>query len=188
MWLFGIIQYVRLVVLRGIAFWLPSLLLNDKGISLQVTGFIIALRATLIAPSNMLGGYVSDRIKKPLLIIGLSLIMLSITSALFGIVDNMVLLIALIVFNSIFVQFYFGPLFATPTSVMGAQMQGTCAGFGNFFANIGGFTFVYLLGVLKDVTGLFSFGFYAIAGSCIIGLIATALLARTRQKIIASTE
>jgi len=79
-------------------------------------------------------------------------------------------------------------LFAAPASAMGTHMQGSCTGFGNFFANIGGFTFVYLLGILKDATGLFSFGFYAIAGSCIIGMIATALLAQTREKIFIAGE
>src|SRR3989338_6077913 len=58
MWVCGIIQYVRLGVMRCIAFWLPTLLIDEQGLALQVTGSIIALRTLLIAPSNLLGGYI----------------------------------------------------------------------------------------------------------------------------------
>jgi MFS family permease len=82
MWVCGGIQYVRLAVMQSIAFWLPSLLVDEKGLSLQITGLIIALRAVLIASSNVLGGYASDRLKNPTLVIALSLIILMITTAL----------------------------------------------------------------------------------------------------------
>src|SRR5207244_2604447 len=38
MWLLGAIQYVRLAVVLGIATWLPTLVVQDKGYSLQVAG------------------------------------------------------------------------------------------------------------------------------------------------------
>ena len=63
MWVCGGLQYIRLGVMQGITFWLPSLLIDEKGLSLQVTGLIIALRALLTAPSSMVGGYISDKLK-----------------------------------------------------------------------------------------------------------------------------
>ena len=64
-------------------------------------------------------------------------------------------------------------------------MTGTTTGFGNFFANLGAFTFVYLLGALKDSTGLFESGFYALGGACIVGLVFTVILGQIRKKALA---
>ena len=180
MWLCGIIQYVRLGVVQGTSFWLPSLLIDEKGLSLHATGLMIAFWTLIIAPSNIIGGYLSDKLKKPTLIIGFSLFTLAITTAAFVKVDNVVPLIILLFINAVFVQFYFGPLFAVPVEKYGARMIGTLSGVGNFFANVGAFTFTYLLGVLKDQTGSFELGFYAIAAACLLGLVSTVLLEKMR--------
>ncbi len=182
MWYCNIIQYVRLALLQGTAFWLPTLLVSDKGIALQVTGLIIALRYVFMGPANMLGSYISDRIKNHTLIIGISLVFMAITTVLIVEVDNMAWLIAIIMLNAIFVQFYFGPLFAIPVEVLGPNMTATTTGVGNFFANLGAFTFALLLGALKDATGSFDAGFYAMGGACLVALVFTILLARVNQK------
>ncbi len=181
MWISGGIQYIRLAVMMGTTFWLPSLLVEEKGISLQVTGLLIALRALLIAPSNIIGGYISDRLRNPILVIFVSLVILTITTALLVIVDNFVLLIIVLVINSAFVQMYFGPLFSVPVEVLGDRIGGSAIGFSNLFANIGAFSTVYLLGALKDASGSFFSGFIAVAISCLIGLVFTALLTRMRR-------
>jgi len=181
MWICGGIQYIRLAVMTGTTFWLPSLLVEEKGISLQVTGLLMALRALLIAPSNIIGGYVSDHLRNPILVISVSLIMLTITTALLVIVDNFVLLIIVLVINSVFVQMYFGPLFYIPTETLGDRTGGSATGFSNLFANIGAFSTIYLLGALKDASDSFLSGFLTVAISCSIGLVFTALLARMRR-------
>lgn len=184
MWVCAAIQYVRLAVMQGITFWLPSLLIDDKGISLQVTGYLIALRSILTVPSNLMGGYASDRLKSPSLVIGSSLIILSITSVLIVIGDYMPVIIAAIVVNAIFIQFYFGPIFAAPVAVYGSHMTGTLTGFGNLFANLGAFTFIYLLGYLKDKTGMFESGFYAIGALCLVGIVFSIMMERLRLKLM----
>ena len=178
------IQYVRLAVFQGVGFWLPSLLIDEKGLSLQITGYLIALRSILSVPSNLLGGYISDRIKSPSLIIGASLFILSITSILIVVANYKPLLIAAIAINALFIQFYFGPIFSAPVEVFGPQMTGTLTGFGNFFANLGAFSFVYLLGYLKDTKGNFKSGFYTIGALCILGIIFSVLMERMRLKLM----
>jgi len=181
MWLCGVIQYARAVVLQGIAFWLPTFLIVDRGLSLQATGLIIALRALFIGPSSVAGGYISDKLKNPPVVIGFSFVILAITTTLFAVVDNMVLLVVLIGINSIFINCYFGPQFALPLEVLGSHTKGTTTGVSNFFANLGAFSFVYLLGALRDASGSFESGFYAIAGVAVIGLVFTILVARARH-------
>jgi len=186
MWVCGGIQYIRFGVVQGITYWLPSLLINEKGLSLQLAGFITAIQVIFLSPSNILGGYVSDRLKNPILVIGVSLSVLGITTGLLITANNMILLVALILINAIFLQMYFGPLFSVPVEILGVRRAGISSGFSNFFANIGGFTTTYLLGVLKDSTGVFKHGFFAISGACFVGLALTFVLSQMRRKAFVS--
>lgn len=184
MWVCGGIQYVRLAVMMGITFWLPTLLVEEKGLSLQFAGVIIAMQAALIAPSNLIGGYISDRLKNPIFVIAGALLFLMLTSVLMVLVDNIILLVMIIIVNSIFIQAYFGPLFSIPVEILGERTTATSTGFSNLFANIGSFSFTYLLGILKDISGSFLSGFIAIAISCVFGLGLTAVLAKLRRKAL----
>jgi len=184
MWVCGGIQYIRFGVVQGITYWLPSLLVNEKGLSLQSAGLIIAIQVVLMSPSNIIGGYVSDRLKNPILVIGVSLGVLGITTGLLITAHNMILVVALIFINAIFLQMYFGPLFSIPVEILGVPKAGISIGFSNLFANIGGFSAAYLLGALKDRFGAFKPGFFAICGACFLGLAFTFILARMRRKAI----
>jgi nitrate/nitrite transporter NarK len=188
MWVCGGIQYVRFGVVQGITYWLPSLLINEKGLSLQLAGLITAIQVVFMSPSNLLGGYVSDRLKNPILVIGVSLWVLGITTGLLIIANSMILLVASIFINAVFLQMYFGPLFSIPVEILGVRKAGISTGFSNFFANIGGFSIIYLMGALKDTTGVFKSGFFAICGACFVGLALTFILARLRRKAIISMD
>ncbi len=186
MWLCGGIQYVRLGVFQGITFWLPSLLIDEKGLSLQAAGLVIAFRGLMFPPTNIIGGYLSDRLKKPTALIGFSFLILAITTILIVRTDNITLLVLFIVLNALFLQVYFGPLFALPIERFGAHMVGSLSGFGNFFANLGGITFSFLVGFIKDKTGVFESGFYAISLACILGIIFTLFVEKMRRHPSAS--
>jgi sugar phosphate permease len=54
------------------------------------------------------------------------------------------------------------------------------AGFGNMFANLGALVFAYALGVVKDTSGAFKWGFIATGAVCIVGVGLAAVLARMR--------
>lgn len=181
MWVIGGIQFVRFFVALGIGFWLPTFLVAEKGFSLGHAGYLIALGTVFTVPSNFLGGYVSDRLRNPLGVIGFSLAMLAVTSVLMVSVDSTAVLIAVICVNAAFIQFYFGPLFAVPLEMLGARRAGISSGFSNFFANLGGFASTFGLGAVKDQTGSFTIGFYAIAASCLIGIGLTAYLGVIRR-------
>lgn len=188
MWLCGGIQFVRFATVQGISFWLPSLLINERGIHVQDAGYIIAAQSILIGASNVLGGYISDRMKNPILIIAVSLIAVGITTTLMVSIYNIALLIFVIAINSIFLQMYFGPLFSIPVDFLGASKAGISRGFSNLFANIGGFSFIYLVGAIKDSTGAFKYGFYIITGACLVGLILTLALYRMRHTTATPVE
>lgn len=178
MLLCGVIQFVRLAVVMGVAFWLPTLITEDKGFSLATAGAVVAIGAAVTAPSNFFGGFISDRVNRPLAVIGVSLAMLAITLALVPVVDSLWLLIAVIAVNSVFVQLYFGPLFAVPMRYLGAENAGLVSGFGNFCANLGAFAFTYGIGAVKDATGSFDLAIYTLALLCCVGLVAVWAISR----------
>ncbi len=185
MWVCAGIQFIRFGVTTSFNFWLPSLLVADRGLSLQAAGLITAMGAALTASSNPLGGYVSDRLRNPPLVIGGSLAVLACTSALLVAVDSVPILVLVIAVNSIFLQFYFGPLFYVPVEVLGQRVAGMSAGFSNTFANLGALVFAYSLGVVKDTAGSFKWGFVATGAVCVIGVVLAAVLARMRAKALA---
>jgi len=185
MWVCSGLQFVRFSVTTAFNFWLPSLLVADRGLSVQTAGLVMAMSAALMAPSNTLGGYVSDRLRNPPLVIGSALAILACTSALLAVVESIPLLLLVIAVNSIFLQFYFGPLFVVPMEALGPRFAGSATGFGNLFANIGGLTTAYALGVVKDQAGTFSWGFLGVSGVCLAGVALAVVLARMRRITVA---
>ena len=188
MWLCGAIQFIRLGVVVGFNFWLPSLLVADRGLSIQEAGLVVAMGAAFTVLSNVLGGYVSDRLRNPPLVIGGSLAVVACTSTLLVLVHPIPLLLLVVAINSIFLQFYFGALFFVPVEVLGLRIAGMSTGFSNLFANIGALTFAYALGVVKDRAGTFTWGFVGISAACVVGVMLAFVLARMRKRALAAQE
>ena len=188
LWICSAIQFIRFSVVTAYMFWLPSMLLADRGLSLQAAGLVIAMSAAFSAPSNALGAYASDRLKNPPLVIGGSLAILACTSVLLVLVESIPALLLVVAVNAVFMPFYFGPLFLVPVEVLGARTAGTATGFSNLFANIGGLLSAYALGVVKDKAGTFMWGFIGIGMLCVIGVALSALLARMRKSALAAQQ
>lgn len=186
LWVCSAIQFVRFSIVTAFAFWLPSVLVADRGFSLEAAGLVAAMSAALTAPSNALGGYVSDRLKNPPLVIGGSLAILAVCSVLIVVVDSTALLLLVIAIGSIFLQFYFGPLFFVPMEVLGQRTAGTAIGFNNLFANMGGALSAYALGMARDAAGSFVWGFVGIGAMCLTGAGLSIVLARMRNRALAS--
>jgi ACS family D-galactonate transporter-like MFS transporter len=185
MWVCSGLQFVRFSVVTAFNFWLPSLLVADRGFSVQEAGLVFAMSAAFMASSNPLGGYVSDRLRNPPLVIGGALTILAGTSVLLVVVEPIPLLLFVIAVSSVFLQFYFGPLFLVPVEVLGPRVAGTATGFANLFANIGGLVTVYVLGMVKDSAGTFTWGFFGLSAVCLTGVALAAALARMRRRALA---
>jgi MFS transporter, ACS family, D-galactonate transporter len=184
LWVCSWLQFVRFAVVMGFNFWLPSFLMADRGFSLPAAGVVMALSAALSAPSNTLGAYISDRLRNPPLVIGGALSVPAGAAAMLPTVESTSQLLAVIALYSIFQGFYFGPLFLVPVEVLGNRVAGTTIGFSNLFANIGGFACVYTLGVVRDQSGSFAWGFLGIAALCLVGVVLAVLLSRMRARAL----
>jgi sugar phosphate permease len=184
MWVCSGIQFVRFTVVTAFNFWLPSLLVADRGLSVPAAGLVMAMSAALMAPSNTLGGYVSDRLRNPPLVIGASLAILACTSALLAVAESIPLMLLVIAVSSVFLQFYFGPLFVVPMEVLGPRFAGSATGFANLFANIGGLGTAYALGLVKDHSGSFFWGFVGVSCVCCAGVVLAWVLAHMRRNAV----
>ena len=180
-WLLGLVQFARLTVVVGLASWLPAYLIEERGVPLAATGAFTAIAAAITAVSNIAGGMLSDRLGRPLLVIGGALAIM--TALLAGVVlaDDLVVILILLAALSAVMQLYFGPLFAVPRRLFGPGIAGLSSGFGNFCANIGGFVSVLALGVLKDATGSFDSGFLYLAVVSLLGVGAVVALGRAEH-------
>jgi sugar phosphate permease len=177
-WIAGIVQYVRLAVVTGITFWLPTYLVVERGYELRAAGAIVALGAALTAPSNFFGGVIADRTGRPLTVIRVSLAVLAVTAFALVTVRSTVMVVVVVAVQAVFLQVYFGPIFAVPIGVLGARTAGSVSGFSNLFANLGALTFAYTLGAVRDASGSFARGFQALGVLCLVGLVATVPLGR----------
>jgi MFS family permease len=180
-WLCYGLQFIRFGIVQGILFWLPTLLLSEKQFTLQLAGTVIALQAIITGVFNMFVAYLSDRFKKPTLVIGASMVMLLVTTGLLVPLNSVGLVITVIFINAIFLQAYFGPLFTLAVEILGPEKTGTSNGVSNMFAIFGGLFSAYLMGVLRDNTGSFEWGFYSICILSAIGLILTLILKTVRR-------
>jgi MFS transporter, ACS family, D-galactonate transporter len=184
LWVCSAIQFVRFSAVTGFIFWLPSMLVADRGFSLQAAGLVVAMGAALSALANPLGGYLSDRFGNPATIIGASLAGLAGACALLVWVESSLALLITIAFGSVFMQIYFGPLFFVPVEVMGQRAAGSVVGFTNLFANVSGLLTAYALGAVKDLTGSFKWGFIGISALCVMGVMLSVMLARMRRQAL----
>jgi sugar phosphate permease len=69
---------------------------------------------------------------------------------------------------------------------LGPRFAGTATGFGNLFANIGGLSTAYALGVVRDQAGSFTWGFAGVSGVCLVGVALAWMLAGIRREPVAA--
>lgn len=184
MWICAALQFVRFTAVTAFYVWVPSLLVAERGMSIGAAGAVVAASSACAAVSNTVGGYVCDRLRNPPLVIGVSLAVLAVTAALLGSVESVPGLLLVIAVNAVFIQFYFGALFLVPVEVLGERYAGSATGFANLFANLGGLLTAYLLGVVKDRTESFAWGFFAVSAACGTGVVLAYMLFRMRRRVL----
>lgn len=175
-WLLGVVQFARMGIMVGFTVWLPTFLVVDHDVPLQQTGLIAALTYAIAALANIGGGVVADRWNASMPLIGLSLAALALLLTVVGHIRSMPLLVVAVVGIAVFLQLYFGPLFTVPQQLFGPSVGRLSVGFGNFCANLGGFTASFGIGVILDATGSFVVGFLCLAAVAVVALAAFAAL------------
>lgn len=175
----GLVNFARHAVVNGWNFWLPTYLTIEKGVSLTTAGVLVALATAVTVPSNFVGGYVSDQLGKPIAVIHASFAMLAFGLLLLSQAQGLAVIVLAVCVVGMFIQFSFGSAFAYPVKILGTRSAGFISGFSNTCANLGGLSAAYALGVIKDASGAFTWGLYALAMTCLLGMLAAAMLGRS---------
>jgi ACS family D-galactonate transporter-like MFS transporter len=175
----GAVNFVRHAVVNGWNFWLPTYLTAEKELTLVMAGVLVAISTALTVPSNFLGGYLSDQLGRPIGVIIASFIMLGVGLVLLAQADSLPFIVLAVSIVGMFIQFSFGAAFAYPVKIIGSRSAGFVSGFSNTCANLGGLSAAYALGVVKDTTGAFAPGLYALTLTCTFGVLAALMLGRS---------
>ena len=174
------VQFVRLAVVSALRFWLPTYFVTDKGLSLAAAGVILAIANIVTLPANLLGGYLSDRYRRPRTTVIVSLCVLALSFWLLASVDNILAVVVIVIVQYVFMQAYAGSLFEIPLIHLGSDAAGSLNGFGNFWANVGGLVSAYVLGVSKDHWGSFDPGWMMLGALCLVALVAAVVMSKDR--------
>ena len=179
-WACGV-QFVRHAAVNGWNFWLPTYLMAEKGLTLSSAGILVAVCTALTVPSNFIGGYLADQLGRPIMVMATSFTMVAISLLLLTQAGSFVAIVAAVSLVGIFIQLSFGPSFAYPVKVIGPRSAGFVSGVSNTCANVGGLISAYGLGAVKDATGAFTYGLYAISFLCVLGIGAAFMLGRSAR-------
>jgi nitrate/nitrite transporter NarK len=178
LWVAGVVQLVRFGVVNTLTFWLPTLLVEERGATLRTAGIVMGVGGLLMAPMNYLGGVLADRTGRPAAVVGGSLVVLGAALAVLAGADGLAVTVACVLVAHVVMQLYFGPLFSIPVRVLGAARAGLLTGVSNGCACLGAVTFSWALGWTRDLTGSFTPGLVGLSVACAVALTATWRLGR----------
>ncbi|MCZ6613157.1 MAG: MFS transporter [Thaumarchaeota archaeon] len=151
-------HFARLGITSILWIWLPTYLFTSKGFSLPEAGIALGIAGLVALPSNILGGYISDRIKSRISLVVVSWVVLVIIFPALVWSTNMILTFAIIFIASWFANFQRSSLYAIIPELFGSKDSGIETGVQNTWATSGVIILPFLLGIMRDYTGSFDIG------------------------------
>ncbi len=169
----------------GFSLWLPKILQRLEGLSTTETTLLTAIPALVAIPAMLETGRLSDRAAErrwhaavPRLIAGAALAVLALRSAGVG----LALALLSIAFAGIVAAY--PPLWAIPSTTLGAVAAAASIGLINSVGNLGGFAGPYLVGLFSDRNGNYLGGLWVMVASLVVSAICV-LLVRKHPKELA---
>jgi len=154
--------------------WLPTYLYESYGISVVTAGFLASTYPIVGIVARPLGGYLSDVTfrgrRKPLLLIGLSFILLS--SFLLAHANWLTWAMILIVSIGFFDQLMVSLFFALELDLLPGELAGTGAGFLDGGGHLGSMWAMFFTGFMVDLFGSFKPVFLTLSMIAGIGIVA----------------
>jgi MFS family permease len=175
--------------------WLPSYLVEERGFSLQKTGWLGALPFVVIAISAITAGWLSDRMIQR----GGSVSKVRLAFAATGLAGSAVVLLvpllqtewmamAALCAAGLFYGLFSSNLWAITQTLAGPTAAGRWSGVQNCVGNMSGVVGPWLTGWLVDRTGKFYLAFLACCCVLMIGSCAYIFLVRKVERIRWSTD
>lgn len=166
--------------------WLPTYLYETYGLSVVKAGLLASLYPMVGIVARPLGGYLSDVTftgrRKPLLLIGMSSILLS--TIFLASTDNLMWAMILIISVGFFDQLI-GPLFfALELDLLPSELAGTGAGFLSAWGHFGPMFAMFLSGALVDMFGSYKPVFIVLSILAATGIASTLFIHENKYKVL----
>lgn len=163
----------------GLSFFLPQMIKQQGYTNLQV-GFLTSLPYVVGCVGMLVIGYWSDRTKERRMFLFATMIMAAAGLSLAAVFGGSIWSIVALSLAAVGILGSKGPFWPLPAAYLsGTAMAGGIA-FINSVGNLGGFVGPYAVGWIKDATGSFVGGLYALAGLAIIAAVTTLVFVRGR--------
>ena len=151
---FSCLNYIR----YGILIWLPAYLYETYGLSVVTASLLAGVYPMAGLAASPVGGYLSDVTfggrRKPLLLIGLSFVLLS--TIFLASADRLEWAMILIVSVGFFEQLIAPLFFALELDLLPPELAGTGAGFLEAGGHLGSMCAIFFSGLLVDVFGSYN--------------------------------
>jgi ACS family tartrate transporter-like MFS transporter len=163
----------------GLSFFLPQMI-KGQGFSNIEVGFLTSLPYVVGCVGMLVIGYWSDRTKERRWFLVLTMVMAAVGLYLAAAFGGSIWSILALSLAAVGILGSKGPFWPLPSAYLsGTAMAGGIA-FINSVGNLGGFVGPYAVGWIKDSTGSFEGGLYALAGLAVIAAVTTIVFVRGR--------
>ena len=175
-WLLCLIYLSIVIGLYGVGLWMPLIIKGVSGLSDFMVGIVSVFPYLLAAVGMTFIGISSDRTGERRLHTAGSIALAAAGMVLTAYVRNPVLELVSLSLVAIGIWGTLGPFWALATSFLSGTAA--CGGIAliNSVGNLGGFVGPYIVGVIKDITGVFKYGLIVLAVILLIGCLLTLFL------------
>jgi sugar phosphate permease len=173
---------------KGLDSWMPTYLLQQRGLDLKAVGFLTPIPFVLATISTAIGGWVMTRFfaeKEKYLLIGSSTLSGIFLYAMY----KSETIAALIAFQSLlyfFKSFVLATVIALPTKLLRAQQIGTGIGMINLGGQSAGFVAPVVMGFIVSGTGSFDAAFGFLIVMTAIAVVAAATIDTRQERLMPS--
>jgi len=172
-WLLCLIYLSIVIGLYGVGLWMPLIIKGVSGLSDFMVGIVSVFPYLLAAVGMTFIGISSDKTGERRLHTAGSIALAAAGMVLTAYTRNPVLELVSLSLVAIGIWGTLGPFWALATSFLSGTAA--CGGIAliNSVGNLGGFVGPYLVGVIKDITGVFKYGLIMLAVILLIGCFLT---------------
>jgi ACS family tartrate transporter-like MFS transporter len=182
-WSLGATYFLLIVALYGFALWLPQLITATGEFTNFEVGVITAIPYAVAAVGMVLVGRRSDRTAERYLHLAFPALAGAVGFIAVTRIGSTGPLLAALTLTAFGVLAWLGPFWALPTAFLREQAAAGGIALINSIGAVGGFVGPYLLGVVKQQTGSFTWGLLTLAGFLVAAVVIVMWLRRAGSAI-----
>lgn len=168
----------------GFQAWLPSYLLKERGFTLLATGAVAALPFAAGFIGILAAAYISDRTRKPRLVLVSVLLGNALFMLLTATAGNATMAVVFLTATGFFLPAIHGPFWSLPMDLLPSRVIGASSGFLNTGGQIAGIASPVIIGALIELTGHYEAGFTFMALSAAVSALLVGALRESKARAV----